>query len=47
MMEDAASDKLLNASAITEILFTNIPIASLAANSSTLQEMPTTLESIP
>jgi hypothetical protein len=43
MMEEAASDKLLNASAMTEILLISSPINSFAANKSTLQQMPTVL----
>ena len=47
MMEDAASDKLLKASAITEILFTTSPANSLPPNSSRLQQIPVMLASIP
>ena len=46
-MEEAASDKLLNASAITEILFARRPMAIFAANSRTLQTIPTTLAIAP
>ena len=45
--EEAASERLLKASAVTEILFITIPITTLAANSSTLQQIPTRLESTP
>ena len=47
IMEEAASDRLLNASAMTEMLFTNIPIISLAANRRRLQKIPTPLARVP
>ena len=47
IMEEAASERLLNASAITEILLISSPISSFAPNSSMLQKIPTMLESVP
>ena len=46
-MEEAASDKLLNASAITEILLAMSPVAIFTTNSSRLQQIPTIPDSSP
>ena len=47
MIDEPASDKLLNASAITEILCIIIPIVIFIKNNKTLQKMPTILARIP
>ena len=47
MTEDAASERLLNASAIIARECIPTPISSLAANSNTLQQIPTILDKIP
>ncbi|GAA0733526.1 hypothetical protein GCM10008906_04520 [Clostridium oceanicum] len=43
IIEEAASDKLLNASAMTAILFEISPINNFAINNNTLHKIPTTL----
>ena len=47
MTEDAASERLLNASAMIARECIPTPISSLAANSNTLQQIPTILDKIP
>ena len=47
IMEEAASDRLLNASAITDMLCTRMPIQSLDTKRSRLQLIPTMLVSVP
>ena len=46
-MEEPASDRLLNASAMTETLCRKNPTAPLTTNKRTLQKMPTTLANTP
>ena len=47
MIDDAASDKLLNASAVTARECISVPMINFAANRNTLQKIPTTLARIP
>ena len=47
MMDEPASDRLLNASAVTDTLCRTSPITNFAANRNTLQKIPTMLASTP